>query len=162
MFPIHTRGSVVLPNVNTPDRVQSVLSAIAAGLRSARARKVQIDGESIVFRGGMFRLVLGTNLLVGVTKGRISVHLEPNVVKLDYDLWFTELLVAAIAGGCFLGVGGLAVTPSNAVCFGFFAFTCFFGINVLVAKSRFRAFLRKCAGQCTGPPTLNSGNPSSS
>lgn len=155
MFPIHTKGSVVLRNVNTPDRVQSVLSAIAAGLRSARARKVQIDEESIVFRGGMFRLVSNMNLLSAITKGRISVHLEPNVVKLDYDLWFTELLVAAIAGACFLGVGGLAVlrqAPSNAVCFGLFAFTWFFGGNILLAKLRFRAFLRRCAGQCLDPP----------
>jgi len=149
MFLIHTKGSIVLPN-DSPDRVQSVLSAIAAGLESARARKVRVDEASIVFTAGIFRLVSSTNLLAGVSKGRISVHLEPNVVKLDYDLWFTELLVGSIAGGCFLGVAGLAsgrLAPSIAVCLGLFMFACFFGLNMLITMVRFRAFLTNCAGQ---------------
>jgi hypothetical protein len=150
MFPIHTKNSIVLPNVNTPDRVQSVLSTIEKELRSVRARKVQIDGKSIAFRGGILRLVSNWNLLVGITKGRISVHLEPNVVKVDYELWFTELLVAAIAMSCFFGVAGriyLRQAPGVAVCVGLLAFTFFFGLNMLFAKLGFRAFLKECAEQ---------------
>ena len=150
MLQFNTKGSIVLPNVNAPDRVQSVLLAIEKGLISARARKVQIDDESIVFRGGVLRLVSNINLLAPITKGRVSVHLEPDVVKLNYELWFTELLVLGIVASCFLSIYGLAgmrLPPSSALCLGLFAFTFLFGVNILIAKSRFRAFLIKCAGQ---------------
>ena len=137
-------------NVITPDRVRSVLSVVEKGLRSARARKIQINEESIVFRGGIFRLVSSMNLLVGVTKGRISAHIEPNAIKLDYELWFTELLVGAIVLSCFFGVGGLVmwqVSSSNAVCVGLLAFVWFFGMNMIITMLRFRAFLGGCARQ---------------
>jgi hypothetical protein len=134
MFPIHTKNSIVLPSVNTPDRVESVLSVIEEELRSVQARKIRVDGESIVFRGGFFRPVSGLNPLIGITKGRISVHLEPNVIILEYELWFTELLFVAIALSCCGGVAGLTQlqwAPGAAVCLGLFFFTLFFGLNML-------------------------------
>lgn len=147
MFPVHMKGSILVRSVRVAGAVPPILSTIAQGLSSARARGVQIDGGSVTFRAGLFRLVSSINLLAAVTRGRVSVCIGPDGTRLDYDLCFTGVLAAAVAGAGFLGIAGLigvGLAPSKAVVLGVCSFVFFFAGNVFLARARFRAFLRKC------------------
>jgi len=149
MFPISTKKSLVLPNVNTPHTVKTILGTIEKELGDQRARGIRKDNESIAFRGGFFRCVSNWNLLGPITEGKVSVRLEHNAVRLDYELWFTQSLIFVSAGSCFMGVLGLCAmpqTPSVGVYFGLFVFAFLFGFNVVLPRRMFGAFLKECVG----------------
>ena len=141
---ICTRGSIAFPNVDQPDRVKSVVSSIVRGLNSAHAPTVRPRGDVIEFKGCMFRAVFNWSPLAIITKGRVSVRLEPGNVKVDYCLWYTGLFVLATVPSCLIGVCALASMSIAALAVAIAAFAVLFGLNRLISKLLFRAYLMDC------------------
>lgn len=148
MFPLQTRSELVFQftrgEISGPSLI---LNKISAGLMGLRARHVRIVDDSLVFKGGLLRLVASTNVLVAISKGRVSVHLEPKKIRIVYELCFVELLLAAMIGGVFFGIAGVVgagLRSSSGVILGGMMSLWFFMGNWLVVHARFRRFLAQC------------------
>jgi hypothetical protein len=124
-----------------------VLRALVSQLESAKARAIRRTGNTIVFRGGPFRLVSAWNPLVAVTSGRVVVTGENRPVSMTYTISFAEIFwtsLALVLGAGLLGGGSDVLTP-KAIGLAGFIWLLLFGGNVLLACLRFRRLLRRAA-----------------
>jgi len=144
---ICARGSIAFPNVDQPDRVKPVVSSIVRGLDSAHAATVRTCGDVIEFKGPGLRPVFNMSPLAMITTGRVSVRLEPGSVKVDYSLWYTGLFILTTVLSCFIGICALVaveMSPIAALVVTVAAFAVLFGLNRLISKLLFRAYLMDC------------------
>lgn len=147
MFPLSIQGQFEVPRL-TSKETGFVTMRLFYALEAAKASSLHRDGDTITFRGGMFRLVSNWNVLGPVSHGVIKVSATPTIT-VQYSLSSIELLVVAtlqalLAGFCVsiktgeIGLLNFAVAA--------FAWTVLFGLNYLVAASRLPAFIRQASG----------------
>jgi hypothetical protein len=149
-FPLTWSGYVVV-STDDASRLTSVriASNIEAEILRQRPRSIERLDSFIMFRGGIFRLVLSSNTLVAITSGRVEVSSSPSEVRMKYEIRFTEMLVVcSIATVIFAIAAELSAT--NASIWFRFAAPCLpaawlFGGNVVIAIRRFRQLLRRAA-----------------
>src|SRR6267154_1863974 len=139
MFPISLKGSIDTPGI-APEQVIEVTARLISALNRVRAFSVICDGNTITFRGGIFRLVSNWNILVPVNRGVITVSSGSRGV-VRYNFSCIEMLVF-IALWVVLAV---SLIPSDKPTF--FRFGAppllglwLFGANYLVAAYRLPAF----------------------
>lgn len=143
MFPTGFKGEIETPPLR-PQDVDDVLASIEEALVGAKAADITRVGNTISFRGGLFRFVIGNwNVLHPVGHGEIEVVPgSPGAVR--YDLSCVQMLVVAT-----LMVGWLTVSMSSrghvtlgTVLIPLIGWLWLFGMNYLIAAVRLPAFVR--------------------
>jgi hypothetical protein len=125
----------------------SLPSHLARCLRDVDANAIEIDGNTVRFKGGIFRLVTNWNVLVPFGFGDLTINSEPREVC--YRLSYQQSVVC-------LAIGlGIVVTPMLAFgtrgipggVIGFCALSLSIAfVNFLVGISRFDGFISRSVG----------------
>jgi|SRR5579872_2002315 len=91
-FPVSITGSL---EIELPARgAEDVAKKIVFLLKTAKARSISLENQKIVFRGGIFRPVLGVNIITPIGWGEIHVSpTKTHLVLINYYLNMIELLV---------------------------------------------------------------------
>lgn len=116
-------------------------------------RKLDVSGDTVAFRGGVFRLGLMTNwnLLVPIGRGEIVVEPTDDGLSVRYVISFRELITVAtimilIMMAMIFESEGMEVFPFVPVAL-IFGWLFVVGGNIAIAIPRFNSFVRKCAKQ---------------
>jgi hypothetical protein len=125
------------PNVDPVD----LLPYVAEALRSVKGRDVTISGESVSFRGGVFRLVTNRNILVPFGRGVLTI--DPLSRQVRYELSFAQLFVFHTVFWGFVTVMMLRTPQAAPPIIPVLAWILVIAVNLLIGLSRFRSFLRK-------------------
>jgi hypothetical protein len=73
--------------------VSALPDHLAESLRSVRARAVRVEGNRVLFKGGMFRLVAGLNTLNAFGRGILIIR--PEHREVEYRLSVRQLVFTA-------------------------------------------------------------------
>ncbi len=155
-FPFKLNGVIEVPvKDSTPEFSTAVIQAIACRIKQARPSSFEISANEIIFSGGVFRLVLSSNLLVPITSGRIKIepsHL-PDLIIVYYQITFTEMfimvtiMVAGFMAPILLSVPKFNIIQVLAILI--IMWLWLFGANFVTTWWRFRRALRKAIKQVT-------------
>jgi hypothetical protein len=121
----------------------ALLAHLASCLQKLEARDIHTNGESVTFRGGLFRAVNKSNILIPFGHGVLTIHTVSHEVRCQ--LIFRQLVYAATilmglaATSAFLVSGRSMSPPIFLFCIGWLWLV---GGNVLIGIQRFRRFLR--------------------
>lgn len=145
--------------VQFADDVDTELLAehLAHCLREVRAAHVRVNGRSVTFTGGIFRMVMNWNVLVPFTFGRLEI--DPVERRIRYRLTITQLLVGATL--CIVGMGLfiLSIPMSDAGWLPWvglpFMWLWVVGGNLLFGLPQFDGFLRRSVATAVRCSTLN-------
>ncbi|MFO7908095.1 MAG: hypothetical protein R6U98_35970 [Pirellulaceae bacterium] len=123
---------------------------LAECLRGVHARRVTVDGNRVLFRGGLFRFVDRWNVLVPFGAGELHIDTAARVVH--YRLSFAQLMITVTLLVGFLGClmfflplpeGAGTFPPSLVAAFCAFAWVALVGGNAVIGLARFTTFLRR-------------------
>ncbi len=142
-FPISLSGAVTAREVT----VEQALDRIESALSYAKALALRREGGAVQFRGGVFRLVSGWNVLVPISSGIVEVSPSATGVSVGYRVTFMQMLIlVTLMVGAFLGPFVMA-TPEMPVKGGLgvlaVAWLWLFGGNFVLTRWRWPAFLRR-------------------
>lgn len=88
---------------------------LVRGLHAAGARNVAVADRRMTFTGGILRPVKGTNILMTVTSGELTVAPYQAAVRITYHLRFTQYLaVSGIAMAVMAGISLSRAHPPSA------------------------------------------------
>lgn len=120
----------------------ALLTHLADCLRELKARDVHVSGDSVFFRGGLFRFVSGSNILIPFGFGELKVDERKNEVRYGLSIRQLVLVVALMCG--IVGGSALVDTPYDPklLLFSGFGFVWLVGGNVMLSLPRFKVFLR--------------------
>jgi len=142
-FPLTIAGTVKLAAA-TPGQASDLAEQLAKALIANRATDVRSSGNSVTFRGGMFRFVTNWNLLVPVTSGTITVA-SGSPGSVDYCFSCMQMLIFATAFSLLVLVF-FASPPRAPLAFDLLApigaWAWLFGANYLLAYFRLSGFIR--------------------
>ena len=145
MFPISLEGSIDTHSIS-PEQVNAVTERLVSALNRARASSVVCDGNTVTFRGGMFRLVFNWNVLVPVSRGTITIS-SGSRDAVRFNLSCVEMLVVttvmAICAGFVIPSGQPALFRFGAPVL---MWLWLFGMNYVIAAYRLPAFIRRAVG----------------
>jgi len=142
-FPGSFSGALTLRDAT----VAQALARVESALDRERAFALQRSGSAIHFRGGVFRLVSGWNVLAAVSSGVVEMAPAGSGVQVRYRVAFTQLLVV-VTGMVAFFLGPFVMMspgPSMAGRLGILAFMWIwlFGANYALTRWRFPRFLRR-------------------
>lgn len=114
-------------------------------------RKLDVSGDTVSFRGGVFRLVMNWNLLVPIGRGEIVVAPTDDGLLVRYRISFRELITVAtimilVMMVMIFGSEGIEAFPIVPVGLSF-GWLFIVGGNIAICIPRFNSFVRKCAKQ---------------
>jgi hypothetical protein len=124
-----------------------LVAHIASRLRGVEARDVRVIGNRVLFKGGIFRWVSNTNVLVPFGHGEIEVDKQNHAIH--YRLSYRQLLITttAITGGIavvFLSFAlALSVFDPKMLLVVLLMWVWTVGGNLLIGLPRFKVFVRK-------------------
>lgn len=145
MVPLSINGQQRVA-IDTRVSTTEVVQALAEELTVLRATRVKGSGESITFAAGPFRFVSSLNLLVPITRGRVSVERSEDQVTVKYELECTELvtvttvLIALLFGPPTLAAPNLTSGEAFSVLAG--SWLWLVGGNFVITMVRFPAFIK--------------------
>ncbi len=155
-FPFTVSGTVTVP-IEPGERefVDRVARDIAAGLETAKAKRVRRETARVTFRGGIFRPISSYNPTFAVSSGTVEIAAGENHAKISYRLRTSEFMIVASIG--VVVVIGIPVsdypdlTPVEVA--GILAGVWLFiiGANDLSIRLRFRKWLKRIAGGVKAP-----------
>lgn len=142
-FPLSWSGSIVIPVDAAVLGIEAALDHVAAALEREKASEVERVGNSVSFRAGLIRFVARNNVLSATDRGTIRVDQAPEGLRVEYELRFVHLLVAAT-----VMAGGIAALVSqrgqaDALLPALFAWAWLFGGNFMISIVRFPRFVRR-------------------
>lgn len=140
------RGEVTFESTNPESAALTYMQLLVDRLRAAQPRKLEVDGQRVFVRGGIFRLVPNWNLLVGVTSATIDVIPADGRLIVRYEIDVTELLAfcaaATVASMVLAGLEswwfGMAVGPAMV-----WLWMC--GGNYWITRAQMESLFRKVA-----------------
>ena len=141
MFPFDYRGECRWHSVKPgeADRFRRLLlTASADELRKVKGRDVRVEGDRVLFRGGMFRLVSNWNILTQIDHGYIEVKSAGGAVVVSYYISFKFLVIAGTVL-VLIFVGEASPPVGLAV----FVWLWLIGMNLLIVMVRFPRFVRR-------------------
>jgi len=149
MRPQEHSNQFVLKADPDDDLRDRLLKAFWQELDSRSPRSLDVSGDTISFRGGVFRLVSSWNLLAPIGRGEIAVGTTESGLAVSYRISFRELIVVVtvmILTMMFLilsseGVEKLPVIASLLGIGWLYMVTA----SIAFAIMRFNGFVRKCA-----------------
>ena len=123
-----------------------VVDRLERGLESLRAKQIKRHETDLEFAGGIFRPVLGQNLLSAVDFGRLEIEPYQAGIRVTYHLRFVQVffLVSLMV----LGLLGPAVMAASHISFGngllilAASWVWLLGGNVVITLHRFPRWLR--------------------
>lgn len=147
MFPTHITGRIELAAA-TPERVDSIAERFVSELARVRASDVMRQGNTITFKGGVFRLVSSWNILGPVSQGAIELKVGPPP-EIAYRFSCIQMLVITTLMVIVMGLF-VATSPRAPLALKLGApvimWLWLFGMNYLIAAYRLPAFVRRTAG----------------
>lgn len=140
-FPISLTGTVAVRDLTVEEAIERLEGALA----QARARALRREDRAVQFRGGVFRLVSGWNILGPISNGVLEVAPSANGVSVIYRVTFGQMLVVVtLMVGAFLGPL-VMVSPNTSGAGGLgilsVAWLWLFGGNFVLTRWRLPAFL---------------------
>ncbi|MGI8655231.1 MAG: hypothetical protein ACR2LC_08440 [Pyrinomonadaceae bacterium] len=93
-FPIDNHGEIKWINLralNAADFKQHLLTKAFEELKAANGYNIEIQGNRISFRGGMFRFVSNWNILTQIDKGYIEIAPSSEGLTVSYYISFRQL-----------------------------------------------------------------------
>jgi len=143
-FPITVTGVVKLPFGTERISVTEYMSAVEKCLENEKAKKIVVSGNKITFRGGMFRFVSKSNLLVTIDHGQVQVEELPTELHVTYRLSFLQIFVLTSVFVMFLVfILHDTIVSSRNASYLILIWLWVFGGNFAVGLFRFRRFLLK-------------------
>jgi hypothetical protein len=142
MFPFSFEGTIDVPS----DGSDAALDRIKIAIMAVRAKAVERRRETLVFRGGVFRMVSSWNVLCPVDECKVSNKLG----KLLYICSTKELFAASTGMAIILWafihfVGGETVPVFAQFAVPATGWLWLFGMNYITARFRLRKFLARAA-----------------
>ena len=139
-FPISINGSVRL-RVTSPDTlIPRVTEEIDALLSGELAKAVDVDGSSVSFRAGMFRMVPGWNILAPIGSGRLIAEASESAIVVRYHLSLVQSLLFVTAATLLFAAP--AVAAGQFVIYPIVMWLWLFGMNYVLTLFRFPNWLR--------------------
>ena len=121
----------------------ALLTHIAECLRNAEARGVKVSGDSVFFRGGIFRFVGNWNILVPFGRGELIVDEVTHEIRYRLSLLQNlSIVTIVVAYGAWITWVGTNHAPFVPFAFAF-AWLAFVGSNLMFGIPRFQRFLRE-------------------
>lgn len=151
-FPFTHSKAINISDLDLPDEV--ILAKIKRGLLKGKAKDIIQNSNIVSFRGGIFRFVRNTNILIPITYGEISLHQSSNAKILNYSLNFSQLLATVtIMVFCFIVPFAFINFQNTEHNNGFFLVIAapimwlwLFGMNYVLTVFRFPSFIKKIIG----------------
>lgn len=114
-------------------------------------RKLDVSGDTVSFRGGVFRLVTSWNLLGPIGRGEIVVAPTDDGLSVRYRISFRELITLVtimilIMMVMIFSSEGMEAFPIVPVALSF-GWVFAVGGNIAICIPRFNSFVKKCAKQ---------------
>jgi succinate dehydrogenase hydrophobic anchor subunit len=121
---------------------------IARNLEEVEARNVEVLGNLVKFKGGVFRFVTNWNVLYSITSGEIHIDQEKNLIK--YKLSFSQLMLIISIVVAVMGMSSIV----NDYSFSDYSLSMVIldlsiiwfllvGINIIITLPRFHKFLKR-------------------
>jgi hypothetical protein len=133
-----SKGLPVELNTDTSELVPH----LAECLRRERANSVQINGHTILFTGGIFRLVSNWNVLVPFGCGSVSV--DPTERVVNYYLSNRQLITVVTPVAALPAILiWLQKHSTTGIALAALFWTWLVGGNILLGRVRFRSFLKR-------------------
>lgn len=144
--------------------IDEALGLLHAALDGRGAAALRRDGPSIQFRGGLgirsrgglFSSAFSNwNVLMPITSGVLEIAPAPGGVRVGYRVTFWQLVAVATPMVGFLAyfAGGEPGPPGGGLTLFAIAWSWLVGGNVLIARVRFPAFLRRTLADRPGTPS---------
>jgi hypothetical protein len=124
------------PNIDPAN----LLPYLAEAIRAVKGRDVAVSGDTVSFRGGMFRLVTNRNILMPFGRGVLTV--DPLTRQVRYELSFAQLFVFQTIIWGFVAIM-MSRTPGAPYIVPVVLWLIVVAANLLIGVPRFRSFLRK-------------------
>jgi hypothetical protein len=117
---------------------RQLLTASADELRRVKGRNVRVEGDRVLFGGGMFRLVSNWNILTQIDHGYIEVKSTGKEIIVTYYISFKFLVIAGtVLVLIFVGEASPPVTLAV------IAWLWLIGMNLLIVMMRFPRFVER-------------------
>jgi len=149
MFPTSIKG--VLPvDESKPADKNRLIYDLGNALEQVDARAVKLLGDSITFKGGIFRLTHGDNVLVPITSGVIQVRIgEPGFIRYKFSCLQMLSIFALVLVGRTLdrGNGGVPVSEFIAEAG---VWSSAYALVYAIAAYRLRALIRRVVANLNG------------
>lgn len=149
-FPFTLNGTVMISfEVDEKECIDRVIQNITEGLEVVRAKRVQRENASVMFRGGFFRPISGLNPTAVISSGTLKFSSDDHRVRISYHLRFTELVffasivVSVLVAPLLLRAPN--VTEAKAVGILVFIWVILVGGNYMFTRWRFRKWLEGVA-----------------
>lgn len=127
-----------------------LLEHLAAALRTKNAREIVIRKGSVSFRGGIFRMVMRSNVLNAFHHGELIVDASRH--RLIYRLNIAQLVTGA---AILLSIAAIAAMISPAspreILLAFVGIPALVAISIVIDLERFRWFLRSAIDSLPPP-----------
>jgi hypothetical protein len=137
---------VKVRKADSSDLAAHLPAIIARELELHKPRRVEVLGNVVRFRGGLWRLVSSWNLLGPITRGTISIEPGDPSICITYRLVFSEVIIIGTLMVAAMGVYMAATRSTTGMnaCFLPLMWLWFVVGNALFAAARFRDFIRRC------------------
>lgn len=155
--PLTTSGTIRVESLPV-DGVTGIVAKVESALRRVRAARLRVSGDTITFRGGIFRAVTSWNILGPISFGEIQFVPTDRAVLIHYRIsWLGLFLLTTAMVSVFVFTvrdpvrsGAIFVIP--------FMWAWLFGGNYVITRVRFPRFLASAAG-ATLPAIQPIGSP---
>ena len=136
-FPISLSGTVVVHGL----AVEQALDRLECALAKAKAAALRRDDRSLLYRGGMFRLVSNWNILGPVTRGTLDVSARGDGVCVAWKVTFGQLLFVATIAVAVIASMAPRQTPADEALVWLGVWVWIFGGNFVITRWRYPRFL---------------------
>ena len=150
MFPFSIQHCVVVA-IDTSTSPQQLIKSLREELTSLKPIGLDVTGDTLHIKNGMFRLMSSYNLLRSITEGDIVVSCSGGKASIDYKLQLSEMvlmvtgLVLLLFAYPIWHAPNLDVAEKAEFLFGMWLWLA--GGNFVITALRFPRFIRRCVNQ---------------
>jgi hypothetical protein len=123
---------------------------ITQELASEHMKSIQLHTESITFSGSLLRLTCIPHFSLFITSGRIRIEQHEHEKFVLYTITFSRVMILGAIISLLVNYEFCLSFSAEFFLLALLFWVCGVGINVLISRSQFRTFIRRCIRQAGG------------